>query len=183
MARASVLNGSSTYLSFPVCGRTFGTVSVTRELVEETKIELAKLRAGKSTQEGADELVDQLGDGGDVEDALVEEVRNGLFEEVEGEASEVVALEQVLDIEDTASDVSDIEADERVGLASVTTEFEGTGVGSITDSDIDGNVLKSVLVVRRTTVPALRHTLLSSKPFERARLASDTKEGLEVVTV
>lgn len=156
---------------------------VTRELVEEANIELAKLGAGETSDDRADNLVDKSSNEAEVENTEVEEVGNGLLEQLEGEAGKVVALEQVLGVQNTTGDVRHIQTDEGVDLADVTTELEGVGVGSVTNANVESDIHDGVLVAGRAAVPLLGDALLATLPLEGAGLTADTEEGLEVVSV
>lgn len=95
--------------------------------------------------EESNPLVDEVG-------GSFEESGDGLLGEVEREAVEVVALEQVGAVDDTAGEVAGVEADEAVDLASIASDAEGTGVGSVADSNILTDCVGLVLVVRWAAV-------------------------------
>lgn len=97
-------------------------------LIEESNVQLPELRAAEAANNGAHVLVDQVGDGSKVVDSVIEEVGNGLLQQLEGKAGKVVAGEESIGRENTAGDVSDVETRESVDLAGVATEFESVWV-------------------------------------------------------
>lgn len=101
----------------------------------------------------------------------------------ETEARQIVTLEQVRRRKDTTSEIGDVETDEGVGLSGVAAKLQRVGVGRVADADIYEDVRSGVLVGGWAAIPAIRHALLATIPFETARLATDAEEGLEVVAV
>ena len=89
---------------------------------------MAELGTGEAAEKRANKLIDEVDYGREVEDTPVEEVWDGLLEELEGEAGKIVAFEEGAGIEGTAGDVGDIQAGEAVDRAGVSPELEGVGV-------------------------------------------------------
>ena len=88
-------------------------LGVTRELLKQTRVNLCEFRAAQLTNNLSEKA-------GKSVDRAKEDVRFGLSGKLVDEAAEIVALEEIGRVEDTAGEVSDIYADERVGRASVT---------------------------------------------------------------
>jgi len=69
-----------------------------------------------------------------------------------GEASKIIPLEQILSVVDATSQVGDVETNEGVGAAGITSKFQGFGVCSISDCNILEYIRSGVLVACRATV-------------------------------
>lgn len=110
------LSSASSARRLVVGVRASRAVAVAWELVEDTNRQVAELRAAKAANDWADVLVDEASDWSEVVDSLIEEVRNSLLEELEGEAGKVVASEETARVKDAARDVGDVKASEGVDL-------------------------------------------------------------------
>lgn len=189
------------FLSHLVVGsRASWAVVTARVLVKDTVIELPELRAAQTTNNGTDVLVDQARDWVQSVQSLAGKVGNSLLEELECEASEVVALKQRRSVIDTSCEVGDVHTGESVdfsGLsgtvlafgpttkryerAYVSAKLEGAWVGKIAKGNVANNVLSLVRSVRRATVPVLGHPFLSRQPAQRTRAVSlDTEKLFEL---
>lgn len=148
-------------------------VLVAWEGVEEAEREVAELWAAQAADDGCNVLVDESSSILEAVDGGVEEVGQTLLEKVEGEAGEVVAMEESLSVKDATSDVGDVETSEGVHLANVATELQGVRVlepklsafsklcvilrttvthGKVSDGNIADNVLGLVWGVRGAAV-------------------------------
>ena len=81
-----------------VCIRTGGAVSISRELVKEADIVLALLRTAQASDNGPKVLVDEVCHWPKVIQYGVQEVRNGLLQDTESKAAEIIRLCQVSSI-------------------------------------------------------------------------------------
>jgi hypothetical protein len=101
-------------------------VRVAWVVIEDTEAVRALLWAAEPANDRPDVFIDEVGDGRKVVERVVEEVRDALLQEAEGEAGEVVALEERGVAECATCQVGDIDAGEGVDLAGVASA-EGSG--------------------------------------------------------
>lgn len=170
-------------LTLIVGGWASRTVLITRELIKKTDIVLSELWTAQATRDWSKSIVQKSGDVVKIVDDSAREIWKNLLEELEGEASEIVAPEQSLRVQNAAGEVRHVDAGECVDFSSVTAEFEGSWICEVTDGDIADDVLGLVWSVGRATVPIFGNPLLALEPCEITWLAGDTEKGLEVVAV
>ena len=114
------------YLELVIRIWAFGLIFISRELVEDAEL-IFDLRTCKIAGNWADILVYERRNGSKLADGKIKEVWNTFLQEAEGKTSEVVALEKVGSVEDSAREIFQVNADERVWLAGVTTELQSLG--------------------------------------------------------
>lgn len=115
---------------FVVRGWALRTVLVAREVIEQTPIKATQLGTLKHIENRPQEWVQE---GGRIVNGLewtLQEVRNPLLGEDESETSKVVALEQILSVQDATREILNLDARERVEFFGVSAIFRVSGYTS-----------------------------------------------------
>lgn len=149
-----------------VCSRSSGAIGVAGELVEQTLIILAKLRALELAENGRQERIQKGSSVVDVVKNTLQEVGNTLLQSVESETSEVISFKQVAGVKNTASEVFKLNSSERVHFTCVSANLQALWVSKVANTNVGNHIIKPVGSSRWATVPVVGDALLSSVPDE-----------------
>lgn len=112
----------------------------TRVLGEDRWVESLELRASKGRGVRSQILAQERGDGIDRLSEWLTGIGETLLRGLKHEAGEVVALEKSLAVVDATGEVTKVDTDEGVGLASVASEADDTWVHLVVDHSVDVGV-------------------------------------------
>lgn len=110
-------------------------------------------------------------------------VRNHRVQELSSEALQVVSLKKCLRVQDTASQVADIDTGERVDGASVAAELQCLRVGQVAGDQVLEDAEQGVWLTRGPAVPVLGDTLVAGCVHEVVDVAGIGEELLQIVRV
>merc|ERR1711915_1087644 len=142
------------------------SLAIARELLKQILINLVKL--------GAAQLADRV-------EKTQEQVRLGCRRQLIGKAAEIVALEEVGGVEDTACQVGDVDAREAVGGSEITANVKELRVQGSGVEDICVEVVEFVRVCDRTLVPVLGNSFMALVGSIAAGLSIDSEPALDDV--
>jgi len=125
----------------------------TRELGKQRLVVLGKIRAAKLRKDRVQGIGQLLHSKQNIAEETLQDVRTGGVDSLEREAHNVVVFEQGLGIEDTTSEIGDVDAGEGVGLAGVATDDGHVGKSLECAYSIECEGCDSVVITDGASVP------------------------------